>query len=90
MLIHYKKYLYYIAIVRDNFSIRRWLASNSVQYPYVYPYIKTLGTNVINPITPPDSRHFLCIIKDQLRLHARLGLPQNIESDIWSYYEFLK
>ena len=41
-------------------------------------------------INLPELQYILYDIRDQLRSHPRLDLPANIESDIWSYYKFLK
>ena len=41
-------------------------------------------------IKPPNLQYPLFDIKDQLQCHPQLDFPANIESDIWSYYKFLK
>ena len=38
----------------------------------------------------PDLQYLLYHMKDQLQPHRRLGLPANIDSDIWSYYKLFK
>ena len=51
-----------------------------------------LSTSTINLtlINLPNLQHLLFDIYDQLQSHSQLDLPANIESDIWSYYKFLK
>ena len=56
-----------------------------------YVYIETLSSSRINLklINPPNLQYLLYDIRDQLRSHPRLDLPQNYETDIWSYYTFV-
>ena len=58
----------------------------------IYSYIENLSTGTINTtlIHPSHLQYLLYNIKDQLRSHPRLALPVNIDSDIRTYYEFLK
>ena len=58
----------------------------------VYEYMRVLSSHLVNPlILPPENlRQVLIKVKYEMRKNPRLELPNDPDTDIWTYYSIMK
>ena len=58
----------------------------------LYKYLESLASQEVTAtlISPVDLRDILFSVKENIREHPRLGLPEDPKQSLWNYYSYLK
>jgi hypothetical protein len=73
-------------------SLRDGLDNLRKDLDHIQEYMTSLATHKVTPnlISPYDLRKILSDVEEKLKANPRLTLPTSQQTDIWSYYQFLK